>query len=112
MNWLCGKLAERYKGTLTKLISDRHELCRFLATPEVEVVNMLFATDSFVWASLRYIAEEKVPSLRHTNQEIAAFVACGGRMHFYAHLYKLRERAVYCETDSVIFVQDGEPPLV
>ena len=34
-------------------------------------------------------------------------------MHLYSHLDKLGERALYCDTDSVIFVQkDGEPPLV
>ena len=34
-------------------------------------------------------------------------------MHLYAHLGKLGERALYCDTDSVIFVlEDGETPLV
>ena len=34
-------------------------------------------------------------------------------MHLYAHLDKLGERALFCDTDSVIFVQkDGEQPLV
>ena len=113
LNSLWGKLAERQNRTQTKLISDPHELYRFLATPGVEVVNLLFASDSVVWASWRYIAEEQVPSLRHTNEVIVAYVAFGGRMHLYAHVNILGERALYCDTDSVIFVQiDGEPPLV
>ena len=34
-------------------------------------------------------------------------------MHLYAYLDRLGERAVYCDTDSVIFVQKtGEPPLI
>ena len=34
-------------------------------------------------------------------------------MHLCAHLDKIGERPLYCDTDSVIFVQkDGEPPLV
>jgi len=34
-------------------------------------------------------------------------------MHLYSHLDKLGERALYCDTDCVIFVQkDGKPPLV
>ena len=34
-------------------------------------------------------------------------------MHLYAYLDRLGERALYCDTDSVIFVQkDGEPPLI
>jgi hypothetical protein len=54
-----------------------------------------------------------VPSLRHTNDVIVAFVARGDGMYFYAHLDELGERALYCHTDSVIFVlKDGELPLV
>ena len=34
-------------------------------------------------------------------------------MHLYAYLDKLGERALYCDTDSVIFVQKAdEPPLI
>jgi len=74
---------------------------------------MVLASDSVVWASWRYTADEQVPSLRHTNEVIATFVACGGRMLSYAHPDKLGKRALYCNTDSVIFVQkDGEPPLI
>ena len=56
--------------------------------------------------------EEEVPSLRHTKEAIAAYVAFVRRVHLYAHLDTL-DRALYCVTDSVIFVQnDGETPLV
>ena len=50
---LRGKLAEKQNRTQTELISDPHELCRVLATPGVEVVNLKFASDSVVSASLR-----------------------------------------------------------
>ena len=58
LNPLWGKLAERQNRNQTKLISDPHELYRFLANPGVEVVILLFASDSVVWASWRYIAED------------------------------------------------------
>jgi hypothetical protein len=98
LNSLWGKLAERQNRTQTNLISDPHELYSFLATPGVEVMNLMFASDSFVRSSFRYTEEEQVPSLRHSNDVVAAYVACGSRMHLYAHLDKNRERAVYCYT--------------
>jgi hypothetical protein len=56
--------------------------------------------------------EEQAPNLCHTNEVVAAYVACGVRMHLYAHLDKLGKRAVYYDTDSVIFVKNtDEPPL-
>ena len=75
-----GKLAERQNLIQNKLISDPHDLYRFLATLGVEVMNLLFASDNVVWASWRYNAEEQVPRLNHTNVVIAAFLACVGRM--------------------------------
>ena len=66
LNSLWGKLAGKQNRTQTKLISDPQDLYRFLATPGVEVVNLMFAIDSVVWASWRYTAEEQAPSLRQT----------------------------------------------
>ena len=77
----CGNLAERQNRTQTKQISGPHELYRILATPGVEVVNLLFASDSVVWDSWKYIAEEQEPSQSHANEVVAAYVACGERMH-------------------------------
>jgi hypothetical protein len=45
-----------------------------------------------------------VPSLRHTNEAIGAYVTAGARIHLYQHLDRLQEKA-YCDTDSVIFIQ-------
>ena len=83
-----------------------------LSYTRVEVVNYLFVSYSVVWVLWRYTVHKQVPSLCHTNDVIATFVAWGGRMHLYAHLDKLGERHLYCDTISVILVQkDGEPPL-
>ena len=74
-------------------------------------MKLIFGSDSVLWASWRYNADEQAPSLRHTNEVVAAYVACGGRMQKYAYLHKLGERALFC--DSVIFIQKtDEPPLI
>jgi hypothetical protein len=62
------------------LISQPAELYRFLVTPGVEVQNMLFANDD-VLISWQYLADERVPSLRHTNEIIGAYVTAGARIH-------------------------------
>ena len=67
LNSMWEKLTERSNRTQTKLISEPGELYRFLVTPGVEVQNMLFASDDVVWISWQYSADERVPSLRHTN---------------------------------------------
>jgi hypothetical protein len=55
-------------------------------------------------------AEENVPNLPHTNEVIGAYVIAGARIYLYSFLDRLKENAIHCETDSVIFIQaSGEP---
>jgi hypothetical protein len=72
------------------MISDPQDQYRFLATPRIEVANLLFKNDEVVWASWRYIYEEKFPNIRHTNEVIGPFVPAGSRLHLYSYLDRLQ----------------------
>jgi hypothetical protein len=74
-------LTERSNRTQTKLISEPHELYRFLVTPGIDVQNMMFNSDDVVWISWQFSSEERVPSLRHTNEVIGAFATAGAGIH-------------------------------
>jgi len=77
--------------------------------------KVLFANDDVVWISWQYSAHKRVPSLRHTNDVIGAYVTTGARIHLYGFLDKLQEKAIYTDTESVIFIQPGpksEPTLI
>jgi hypothetical protein len=72
----------------------------------------VFASDVVVCASWRYIADEKVPNLGHTNEVIGAYVSAGARIHLYSHLDRLKQTALFCDADSVIYIQpDYQPAL-
>jgi len=49
LNSMWGNLPERNYRTKSKMVSDPHELYRFLATPGIEVANLMFASDDVVW---------------------------------------------------------------
>ena len=57
-------------------------------------------------------AEEDVPNLRHTNEVIGAYVTAGARIHLYRYPDRLRENAIYCDTDSVIYNQPRDEPAL
>jgi hypothetical protein len=105
-----GKLTERNDRTRAAMIGDPHELYRFLVTPGVEVVTLLFASNEVMWVSWRFIAEERVPNLRHTNEVIGSYVTAGARSQLYRYLDNLQENALYSDTDSVIFIQPTDDP--
>jgi hypothetical protein len=46
-----------------------------------------------------------VPSLRHANDFVGSFVTAGERMLLYGYLDRLQDKALYCDTDSVIYIQ-------
>jgi hypothetical protein len=107
-----GKLTERSNRSQTKLISEPHELYRFLVTPVMEVQNMVFASDDVVWISWQFTSEERVPSLRHTSEVIGAFVTAGARIYLYGYLDRLQDKAIYCDTDSVLYIQPNDAPVL
>jgi len=59
---------------------------------------------------VEHAAQEHVPNLRHTNEVIGAYVTAGARIHLYRYLDRLGERAIYCDTDSVIYIQAKDEP--
>jgi hypothetical protein len=85
LNSMWDKLSERNNRTKTRMISDPRELYRFLSTLGIEVANLLLQATPF-WASWRYTDAENIPSLRHTNEVIGAFVTFGARLHLYSFL--------------------------
>ena len=107
-----GKLTERNNRTQPKLISEPKELYRFQTTPGIEVINLVFDNDRFVWVSWKFTAEEPVPILRHTNEFIVAYVTAGARIHLYQHLVRLQDKAIDYDTDTVIFIQLRDEPLL
>jgi hypothetical protein len=75
-------------------------------------MNMMFDSDEVVWISWQYSSQERVPSLRHINEVIGAFVTAGARIHLYSYLNRLQNKTIYCDTDSVIYIQPSDaPPL-
>jgi hypothetical protein len=94
------------------MISEPRELYRFLATPGIEAMNLMFASDDVVWASWRFIAEEKIPSLRHTNEFLGTYVTSSARVNLYSYLDRLHEKALYCDTDSVFYIQREDESML
>jgi hypothetical protein len=107
-----GKPTERNNRVRTKMISEPRELYRFLAMPGIEVTSLMFASDDVVWASWRFIAEEKIPSLRHTKDVLGAYVTSSARIHLYCYLDRLEEKALCCDTDSVFHIQIMDEPML
>jgi len=92
------------------MIWEPQKIYRSLYTPGIEVANLVIASDDVVWASWRFVAEEGIPCLRHTYE--GAYVTAGACLHLYSYLDRLQERAIYCDTDSVVYVHPRDGPAL
>jgi hypothetical protein len=80
-NFMWRQLTERNNRTKTNMISEPQEMYLFHDMPGIEVADFLFPSDAVVWASWRYMEEENIPSLRHTNEVIVVYVNAGARLN-------------------------------
>ena len=59
------------------------------------------------------ISQRKMFLTYDTYEVIEAYVTAEARIDVYCYLDSLQKRVLYCDTDSVIYIQpNAEPPLV
>ena len=58
------------------------------------------------------MGQEEIPNLRHTNEVLGTYVTAVARMHLCSYLDRLQERAINCDTDSVVYVQPRNGPAL
>ena len=71
---------------------------------------MAFAGDEVFCLSWKLSAEKCVPNLPQTNEVVGAYVTACARIYLYSDLNRIQENAIYCDTDSVIFIQPSAEP--
>jgi len=107
-----GNLTARIDRTQTNVISEPKKLYSILAMPGIEVTNLAFESDAVVWISWKHAAEEHVPNLRHTNEFNCSYVTAGARIHLYRYLDRFGDKAIYCDIDSLIYIQPRDEPYL
>jgi len=81
--------------------------------PDVEELSLIFVSDHAVWISWQHADQRHAPPLKRINDVLASYVTAGARIHLYSYLNRLEEKALYCDTDSVVYVEPRvEPGLV
>ncbi|XP_041919959.1 uncharacterized protein LOC121684091 isoform X2 [Alosa sapidissima] len=103
LNSLWGKFAQRANPSNSTLISEPKQFIDYVFSPKYDVSNLMFLNDDVALVQWKYKDDS---SSRNTNENIfiAAFTTAYARLELYDVMDKLQERALYHDTDSVIFV--------
>jgi len=105
-----GKWAQNQNKTQTTILTSVKELYELLTSPGTEVTNITFTNNDVVWVSWKH-SEDNIGAGKNVNVAVAAYVTTQVRLKFYEYLNESGESVLYCDTDSVIFIQKvDEPP--
>lgn len=111
LNSMWGKFGQAPNKTQVKNFLDPAEFQLFMASGKHKIkwVSPLGQEHVEVHYKMKEHCYKDSPCV---NIFVAAFTTCWARLHLYEALDHLGERALYSDTDSVIFVnRSGDPPI-
>ena len=92
--------------------SQAHKFFDLLSDPRKRVVDFNIASHSTLYVQWEHTTDVE-PESDITNIFIATFTTCWARLKLYSALSLLKDKVLYHDTDSVIFVcPSGEQPLL
>lgn len=101
---LWGKFGQQEDKSTTVVLDKPSELHELLLSPRHEVLNILPVNQEIVYVRYR-LSEDALPTYgQNVNVVIAAYTTALARLQLYSYIEQLKERALYVDTDSVLFV--------
>jgi len=93
-------------------LSTLRKFYELLTSPGTEVTNLIFPNEEVAWVSWKY-SEDNVTTGKNISVAVTAYVTTQAWLKLYGYLSKLGKSVLYCDTDSVIYVQrvDGPPKV-
>ena len=109
LNSLWGKFAQRSNLVKTEQIQDPQLFFDYLTSDEINVLDADLVSDDIVEIRHEY-TDNFIQTDAKTNVVIAAFTTAHARLMLYEELDMLKERVLYYDTDSIIYLTKlGEP---
>ena len=108
LNSLYGKMSQRIGRTRTKIVNGRnpHELVNILTDPTIHLTDFNIVNEETLLLEYE-LHKEALHSGPTDNVILAAFVTAYGRIKLYSLLKKAGTRAMYADTDSLIYRIDS-----
>ena len=110
LNSLWGKFGKRSNMSQTKYITEVSEFYEILLDDKLDNKDFQFINDDMVQMTYNF-KDQFVDNLKNTNVYITCFITCfttsHARLMLYNKLDYLKEKVLYFDTDSIIYVDDG-----
>ena len=84
--------------------TDVLDYVKLMHDPHVEIQDVVYANEESVAVYSKVKGKEMDPGSAHTNCVLAAYTTANARLRLYTEMEHLGQRALYTDTDSVIYV--------
>ena len=108
---LWGKFGQRNNQKQTSIVKDESSFFKLIANPAVEINDATFINEDVAYVTWEYLEESAVDT-NFINPVLSAHVTAEARLVLYSYLEKLKDRILYCDTDSIIYIENpGDEPI-
>jgi hypothetical protein len=111
LNSLWGKFGQNPKVKHTEYIDNEKDFHRVILDDKIEQISLCFLNDNMVYVSYEH-KDEFVKTSYNTNIYIACFTSSWARLRLYNMLEKLDKNVCYCDTDSVVYIENEHTKAV
>jgi hypothetical protein len=111
LNSLWGKFGQNPKVKHTEYIDSEKDFYRVILDDQIENIGLCFLNDNMVYASYEK-KDEFVKVSYNANIFIACFTSSWARLRLYNMLDKLGENVCYCDTDSVVYIENDQTKAI
>ena len=106
LNSLWRHFGMRTNMTQTKYVTEVSEFYKILLDDKLDNINFQFINDDMVQMTYNF-KDQFVDNSKNTNIYIAYFTTSHARLMLYNKLDCLKEKVLYFDTDSIIYVDNG-----
>ena len=110
LNSLWGKFGQRSNMSQTKYITEVSEFYEILLDDKLDNINFQFINDDMIQMTYNF-KDQFVDNSKNTNIYIACFTTSHARLMLYDKLDYLKDKVLYFDTDSIVFVDDGKKSI-
>lgn len=109
INSLWGRFGLRRNQPSHKFVTTPHEIFEVLEEPQNEITNLVPLHKDMVLLGYKKIGADFLDINNDANIYIAALTTAYARIELYRKMHLVKERVVYCDTDSIVYIhKEGE----
>jgi hypothetical protein len=109
LNNLWGRFGMRENLPTSNFVSQFEKLVKMVNDPEIEVTGVRIVSDKILQVISKKNSEDFLATSKDTNIFIAVTTTAWARIRLYKELDVTKERALYCDTDSIIYEKAQDP---